>query len=75
MINRRITYISGVRRVATVSATELRNDLSKYLRISEKEDVYITRNGRTIAVVSSPNKQKKAKLQQLKGCLKDEYTS
>ena len=30
----------------SITATELKMNLSKYLMLAEKEDIYITRNGR-----------------------------
>lgn len=33
----------------SITATELKTNLSKYLLLAEKEDIYITRNGRVVA--------------------------
>ena len=38
-----------------VTATELKNNLGKYLKKSEFEDVYITKNGVIVSVLSNPN--------------------
>ena len=38
----------------SITATELKNNLSKYLRLSATEDVYITRNGKVISKLTNP---------------------
>lgn len=38
----------------SITATELKTNLSKYLLLAEKEDVFITRNGRVVAKLSNP---------------------
>ncbi len=38
-----------------VSATELKNNLSYYLKLSQNEDVYITKNDKVISILSNPN--------------------
>ncbi|MBQ6094063.1 MAG: type II toxin-antitoxin system prevent-host-death family antitoxin [Lachnospiraceae bacterium] len=38
----------------SITATELKNNLSKYLLLSNTEDVYITKNGKVIAKLSNP---------------------
>lgn len=38
-----------------ITATEFKNNLGKYLAMIEKEDIYITRNGKTIAKLINPN--------------------
>ena len=37
-----------------ITATELKNNLSKYLLLSATEDVYITRNGKVISKLTNP---------------------
>ena len=41
-----------------VTATELKNNLGKYLKKSEFEDVYITKNGVIVSVLSNPNQSR-----------------
>lgn len=41
-----------------ITATELKNNLSKYLLLVEEEDIYITKNGKVIAKLTSPFKEK-----------------
>ncbi|MBQ8639070.1 MAG: type II toxin-antitoxin system prevent-host-death family antitoxin [Lachnospiraceae bacterium] len=38
----------------SITATELKTNLSKYLLLAEKEDVFITRNGKIIAKLTNP---------------------
>jgi len=38
----------------TVTATEFKVNFGKYLDLVETEDVFITRNGKTVAKVSNP---------------------
>ena len=38
----------------SITATELKNNLGKYLLLAATEEVYITRNGKTIAKLPSP---------------------
>lgn len=38
----------------SITATELKNNLGKYLLLSATEDVFITKNGKTIAKLTSP---------------------
>ncbi|MDI9470433.1 MAG: type II toxin-antitoxin system prevent-host-death family antitoxin [Bacillota bacterium] len=37
-----------------ITATELKENLSKYLLLAETQDVYITRNNKLIAKLSNP---------------------
>lgn len=38
----------------SITATELKNNLSKYLLLVSKEDIYITLNGKVVAKLSNP---------------------
>lgn len=38
----------------SITATELKLNLSKYLLLAETEDIYITKNGKIIAKLSNP---------------------
>lgn len=38
----------------SITATELKTNLSKYLLLAEKEDIFITRNGKVIAKLTNP---------------------
>lgn len=54
-----------------VTATELKNNLGKYLKKSEFEDVYITKNGVIVSVLSNPNQSRLQLLNDLKGVAPD----
>lgn len=38
----------------SITATELKNNLSKYLLLSSTEDIYITRNGKVVSKLTNP---------------------
>ena len=38
-----------------ITATELKMNLGKYLLLAEREDVYITKNGKVVAKLTNPN--------------------
>ena len=38
----------------SITTTELKENLNKYLQLSETEDIFITKNGRIIAKLSNP---------------------
>ena len=38
----------------SITATELKQNLSKYLLMAEREDVFITRNGKVVAKLTNP---------------------
>ena len=40
--------------VMSVTATELKNNLGKYLALSATEDIFITKNGRVVAKLINP---------------------
>lgn len=50
-----------------VTATEFKTNFGKYLDLIAKEDVYITKNGRTVARISPP---KARVVKELCGCVK-----
>ena len=39
----------------SVTATEFKTNLGKYLALAESEDVYITKNGKVVAKLTNPN--------------------
>ena len=51
-----------------VTATEFKTNFGKYLELIAKEDIFITRNGKTIAKVVNP---KISAVDSLRGMLKD----
>ena len=38
----------------SITATELKNNLGKYLLLSATEDIFITKNGKIIAKLTNP---------------------
>lgn len=42
----------------SITATELKENLGKYLTLAASEDIYITRNGTVIAKLSDPFKSR-----------------
>ena len=53
----------------SITATELKINLSKYLLLSATEDVYITRNGKVIAKLSNPFQDRVDLVESLVGIL------
>lgn len=51
-----------------VTATEFKTNFGKYLKMVAKEDIFITRNGKTIAKVINPQI---SAVDSLRGMLKD----
>ena len=52
-----------------ITATELKNNLMRYMMLSHSEDVYVTKNGKVITVLTSPENQSLKSFLSLKGCL------
>ena len=42
----------------SITATELKMNLGKYLLMAETQDIYITKNGKIIAKLSNPNQDR-----------------
>ena len=42
----------------SITATELKTNLGKYLMLAETEDLYITRNGKVLAKLSNPHQNR-----------------
>lgn len=38
-----------------ISATELKSNMGKYLQLAAMQDIYITKNGKSIAKLTSPD--------------------
>lgn len=41
-----------------ITATELKNNIGKYLALASQEDIYITKNGKSIAKLTNSNQDK-----------------
>lgn len=42
----------------SITSTELKNNLGKYLLLSAKEDVFITKNGKVVAKLTNPHQDR-----------------
>ena len=58
----------------SITATELKLNLSKYLALAEKEDIYITKNGKVVAKLSSPYQDRVDTAKSLFGILPADIT-
>jgi len=52
-----------------VTSTEFKTNISKYLALATKEDIFVTKNGRRIARISNPNEDKVAIAKSLFGII------
>lgn len=55
----------------TITATEFKKNLGKYMQLALSEDVYITKNGTVLVKMSNPNKDKVDILNSLVGAAAD----
>lgn len=53
----------------SITATELKNNLGKYLLLSETEDIFITKNGKVIAKLTNPHQDRVETAKSLFGIL------
>ena len=58
----------------SITATELKANLSKYLRLAEKEDIFITQYGRVVAKLSNPFQDRMEAAESLFGVLPQTMT-
>ena len=58
----------------SITATELKQNLSKYLLLSMTEDIYITRNGKVVSKLTNPFQDKLSTVDALFGCVPDTVT-
>lgn len=58
----------------TITATELKNNLGKYLMLSATEDIYIMRNGKIISKLTNPFQKRVDVAKSLFGVLPDDVT-
>ena len=58
----------------SITATELKMNLGKYLSLAEHEDIFITRNGKVIAKLSNPNADRIELANSLLGIIPDDIT-
>ena len=44
--------------IMSITATEFKMNLGKYLLLSQTEDIYITKNGKVVAKLTNPNQDR-----------------
>lgn len=57
----------------SITATELKKNLGYYLALAASESVFITKNGKVIAVLSSPQQEKEKTVKSLRGILPTDF--
>ena len=58
----------------SITATELKLNLGKYLLLSATEDIFITKNGKVVAKLSNPNQDRVDMAKSLFGVLPPDIT-
>ena len=58
----------------SITATELKINLGKYLMLAKTEDIYITRNGKVVAKLSNPYQDRVDVAKSLFGVLPNDMT-
>ena len=58
----------------TITATELKENLGKYLLLSASEDIYITKNGRVLTKLTNPFQDRVETAKTLFGCIPADVT-
>ena len=58
----------------SITATELKNNLGKYLLLAFTEDIYITRNGKVVAKLTNPYQERVNIAKSLFGILPKDVT-
>ena len=58
----------------SITATELKQNLSKYLLLSMTENIYITRNGKVVSKLTNPFQDKLSTVDALFGSVPDTVT-
>lgn len=58
----------------SITATELKENLGKYLAMASQEDIYITKNGKIVAKLSRPYQDRVALAKSLAGVIPADIT-
>ena len=58
----------------SITTTELKNNLGKYLLLSKTEDIFITKNGKAVSKLTNPFQQRVDIAQSLFGILSTDMT-
>ena len=53
----------------SITATQLKQNLGYYIALAATENIYITKNGKDVAVLSNPTQMKISQLNSLKGII------
>lgn len=56
-----------------VTATEFKKNMGRYLEMSQREDVYISKNGKMISKLTSPYADRRAIVESLVGVLPADF--
>lgn len=59
----------------SITATELKMNLGKYLMLAETEDVFITKNGKVVAKLTNPNADRVKMAKSLFGIIPADITA
>lgn len=57
----------------SITATELKNNLGKYLLLSATEDIFITKSGKIVAKLTNPYQDRVETAKSLFGILPDDF--
>lgn len=71
-IKKDILYTMKEACIMIVTATEFKTNLGKYLEMAMKQDIFITKNGKNIARLTSPTVNKLAVLDSLVGIVSED---
>ena len=58
----------------SITATEFKKNLGKYLELLEHEDIFISKNGKVIAKLTNPNKNRLGLANSIIGIIPDSMT-
>ena len=58
----------------SITATEFKKNLGKYLLLAETVDIFITRNGKVVAKLTNTNQDRVNRAESLFGILSDDRT-
>lgn len=58
----------------SITVTEFKKNLGKYLELSEHEDIFISKNGKVIAKLTNPNKNRLELANSIIGIIPDSMT-
>ena len=60
--------------MTSITSTELKSNFGKYLQLAQQEDILITKNGKAVAKLTSPYKDRLALAESLFGILPADVT-